>query len=200
MVHLNGNLLAAIDFETTGRRAGYHEIVQMAIVPLNSDLRPLEAVQPFYIPAIKPLHTERAERGAMRVNGLNLDQLVLEGIHPDRVQDLLVEWFEKLDLPFKKVLVPLVANWAFESAFLKEWLGVEMTDSMFHSHARDVMLNAVNLNDKAATLGLKVPFSYVGMESLSRFFGVVNQAAHNALGDALAEAEVYRAMLRFDLI
>lgn len=191
--------MAAIDVETTGRRAGYHEIIQIGIIPLNSDLRPLPEVSPFYT-TIKPLHAHRAERRAMAVNRLNLDRLILEAPHPDRVRDLLVEWWEKLDLPLRKVLVPLVANWKFESSFLQSWLGVEMTDSLFHSHARDVMLHAIGLNDRAATMGLKVPFNYVSMDSLCRHFGVVNHAPHDAMGDALAEAEVYRAMLRFDLI
>ena len=46
--HLNGNLLASVDVETTGRRAGWHEIVQIGIRPLNADIRPLEGVTPFY--------------------------------------------------------------------------------------------------------------------------------------------------------
>jgi DNA polymerase III epsilon subunit-like protein len=56
LVHLNGNLLASVDLETTGKRAGYHEPIQIAVVPLNSDLRPLDGVRPFYS-TIKPLKT-----------------------------------------------------------------------------------------------------------------------------------------------
>jgi DNA polymerase III epsilon subunit-like protein len=47
------NLLASIDLETTGLQAGYHEPIQIAIVPLNSDIRPLEGVRSFYT-TIKP--------------------------------------------------------------------------------------------------------------------------------------------------
>ena len=32
---LHGNRLAAVDLETTGTTPGYHEIVQIAVVPWN---------------------------------------------------------------------------------------------------------------------------------------------------------------------
>lgn len=194
LVHLNGNLLAAVDVETTGRRAGYHEVIQIAIVPLNSDLRPLETVRPFYS-TMKPLYPERQEKVSGYIHGLDINELMLHAPEPGRVQDLLIEWWERLDLPFQKTLVPLACNWAFESSFLKAWLGVELSDRLFHGHARDIMLYALSLNDKSAFAGEPVPFNRVGLKSLCRKLGVENRQAHDALSDALAEAEVYRTML-----
>src|ERR1700675_1405592 len=109
LVNLNGNLMAAVDYETTGRRPGYHEIIQIAIVPLNSDLRPLADVRPFYT-TMKPLHPERQEGSAGYVHGLDINELVLHAPEPERVQDLLMEWLAKLELPFGKMLVPLAHN------------------------------------------------------------------------------------------
>ena len=114
----------------------------------------------------------------------------------DRVKDLFVEWFERLDLPFKKNLVPLAHNWACESSWLKEWLGVTLFDETWFSHARDGMLLAIAINDKAAMRGEAIPFNRVGLGSLCHKFNIVNAAAHDALADALAEAEVYRALIR----
>ena len=39
LVHLNGNLMAAVDLETTGTQPGYHEIIQIAVVPLDSEFQ-----------------------------------------------------------------------------------------------------------------------------------------------------------------
>jgi DNA polymerase III epsilon subunit-like protein len=199
LVHLNGNLLVSIDLETTGLRAGYHEPIQIAVVPLNSDIRPLEGVRPFYT-TIKPEFPERQEKRVGYVHGIALEDLVLHAPSAGRVQDLLVEWWEKLDLPFGKTLVPLAHNWAFESGFLKAWLGIDLAGTLFHSHARDAMLYALSLNDKAAFMGLPAPFPRVGLGSLCKKFGVVNANPHDALSDAIAEAECYREMLLMDLL
>ena len=48
LVTCNGNLLASIDLETTGTQPGYHEIIQIAVVPLNSDIRPNNDLPVFY--------------------------------------------------------------------------------------------------------------------------------------------------------
>jgi DNA polymerase III epsilon subunit-like protein len=194
-MNLNGNLLAAVDFETTGRRPGYHEIIQIAIVPLDSEIRPLP-MRPFYM-NIKPKYPTRIERGAYHVHGLHIADLLLNAPEQERVQDLLIEWVDRLELPFGKVLVPLVQNWAFESSFLKAWLGVDLTDKLFHSHARDPMLFAVALNDRAAFMGEEAPFNKVGLGSLCNKLNVVNQNAHDALADCIAAAEVYRNLLLF---
>lgn len=199
LVNLNGNLLASVDLETTGRRAGYHEIVQIAIVPLNSDIRPLEGVRPFYT-TMKPQFITRAERCASFVHRLDLEQLKLHAPEPGRVADWLEEWWERLDLPVGKTLAPLAHNWAFESSFLKVWLGVDLADKIFHGgEARDAMLYARSLNDRAAFAGEPGLFDRVGLGSLARKFNVHNPQPHDALCDALAEAEIYRCMLVHNL-
>lgn len=199
LVHLNGNLLCSVDLETTGRRAGYHEPIQIAVVPLDSNLRPLEGVSPFY-QTIRPIHPERAEKQACYVHGIPLSELMVDAPSPEKVEDMLIEWYERLDLPFGKTIVPLAHNWAFECKFLQAWLGVDLADKMFHGHARDAMLYAATLNDRAAFMGLSPPFNSLGLESLCRKFNIVNQQSHDALCDALAEAEVYRALLHYEIV
>jgi DNA polymerase III epsilon subunit-like protein len=179
--------------ETTGTQPGYHEIIQIAIVPLNRDIRPLQELPVFY-QNIKPKFPKRASKAATAKHGITIEDLVLEAPESEKVEDMLVEWFERLELPFGKVLVPLAHNWAFECSFLKAWLGVDMVDKVFHSHARDGMLTAIHLNDRAAFAGEPEPFNRVGLGSVCRKFGIVNTHAHDALADAYAGAEAYRAM------
>lgn len=198
MNHLYGNVLAAVDLETTGRRAGYHEIIQIAVVPLDGDIKPLEGIRPFYT-SVRPLFPERADRRSTKVHGLNIPELVIHAPHPDRVQEMLIEWWNKLDLPVGKCLVPLAHNWAFESSFFKAWLGVDLTSELFHSNARDAMLYALSINDRATFEGQNPPFKRVNLGYLCKFFKVVNARAHDALADSLAEAEVYRGMMTTSL-
>ena len=198
LTHLYGNVMAAVDYETTGRRPGYHEIIQIAIVPLDNDLRPSKEIRPFYT-NLKPLYPERAEKRAGNVHGLDIDDLLLHAPEPDRVKDLLLEWFERLDIPAGKVLVPLAANSPFESSFTKPFLGVDQMDSIFHSHWRDTMITGIYLNDKAAFAGEPIPFPRVGLKAMAKKFGIINPRPHDAFADAVTEAEVYRALVHMDL-
>lgn len=195
MNHLAGHLLAAIDLETTGTQPGYHEIIQIAIVPLNEDIKPLSGVRPFYT-QVKPQHPEHESEAAKQKHKIPMTELLLQAPESERVKDWLYDWFEGLRLPFKRCLVPLAHNWAFESSFLKAWLGVEMVDQMFHSHARDSMLYAIAINDRAVCAGERPPFLRVSLGSMCNKLNIVNSNPHDALADCLAGAEVYRNLLR----
>jgi DNA polymerase III epsilon subunit-like protein len=187
--------MAAVDLETTGTQPGYHEIIQIAIVPLDADFKPLDDVRPFYT-LVKPEHPERESVGAKHKHKIPMEELMLQAPEQDRVKDWLVDWFEGLKLPFKRCLVPLAHNWAFESSFLKAWLGVEMTDQLFHSHARDSMLTAIAINDRAACQGEPIPFARVALSTLCTKLNIVNTNPHDALADCLAGAQVYYTLLR----
>lgn len=199
LVHLNGKLMAAIDFETTGLVAGWNEIIQIAVLPLDANLQPNPDLRPFYH-NISPKFPERqGEGGAGNVHGLNLNDLMLNAPSSEKVADLLVDWWERLDLPATKCLVPLAHNWAFESSFGKAWLGDDLFNQIFHSHARDGMLLAGSMNDRAAFAGEPVPFPRVGLLALCKQLGVVNENPHDALSDSIAEAKVYRGLLHYEL-
>ncbi len=99
----------SVDLETTGRRPGHHEIIQIACVPLGPDFKPAQGLMPFYT-EIKPNYPERAEKQAQFRHNIPMEQLLLHAPDQDKVKDLFVEWFERLDLPFKKSLVPTGAQ------------------------------------------------------------------------------------------
>lgn len=192
--NLNGNILCAVDVETTGRVVGWHEIIQIAIVPLTPEIVPRKDVRHFYT-TIKPQYKERADVQSMEINGLDLDEL--EAYAPDSfaVQDMLEDWFKDLKLPFERAITPLAQNWPYEKSFLTEWLGLEALEHFFTFHARDTMATAIFLNDLAAFQGHTPPFSSVALRNLCEYFAVVNEVPHDALSDCLAEAEIYRRVL-----
>ena len=196
LLHLNGNLLVSVDLETTGRQPGYHEIIQIACVPLGPDLKPAPGLMPFYT-EIKPDFPERVEKQAMFKHHISLEQLLTPCPEPGQgAQTCSWNGSSGWTCPFKKSLVPMAHNWAFEASFLKAWMGIPLFEEMWFSLARDGMLLAIAINDKAAFRGEAIPFSKVGLGSLCNKFNIVNANAHDALADALAEAEVYRALLQ----
>lgn len=193
LINLNHNVLASVDVETTGLMAGYHEIIQIAIVPLDSDVKPSEVMRPFYI-NIRPEHPGR-QKGAVHVHAISKD-VVNNAVSQEKASDLLDEWFNGLDLPFGKKLAPLAHNWGFERGFLTHWLGLATFDSMFHPYARDTMCMGTMINDAAAWHGRDCPFRRLSLTSMCEVFGFDILNAHDALADALACARLYREMLR----
>lgn len=192
--NLNGNPLAVVDVETTGRVGGYHEIIQIAIVPLTLDLEVAD-VPPFY-QNIKPNFPERAEQRSGNVHGLNLDDLLVNAPTQERVLDYLLEWFSSLPLGFQRRLTPVAHNWGFERSFLTPWLGPDLLNSLFHPHPRDTMIFALMLNDRASMLGKEIPFPRVGLKSMCERFGIPLDNAHDALADCVATAKLYATFMR----
>jgi DNA polymerase III epsilon subunit-like protein len=192
--NLNGNPLAVVDVETTGRVGGIHEIIQIAIVPLTIDLE-IADVKPFYH-NIRPNYPEKADERAGMVHGLNIDDLMVNAPTQDRVLDYLLEWFSELPLGHGRRLTPVAHNWAFERSFLTHWMGPDLMNSIFHPHPRDTMIHALFLNDRASMMGKTPPFPRVGLTDMCRNVGIKLDHAHDALADCVATAELYAALMR----
>lgn len=194
LINMDGHMLAAVDIETTGRVSGYHEIIQIAVVPLTSSIEPVPDINPFYMD-IAPEHPERVENSANTVHGLDIAELVNNCPDAWKVADLFDEWIQAFNLPFDKRLIPLAHNWGFERGFLLHWLGIESLNQFFHFHPRDTMLFAISINDAATYHGLKTPFPYVGLSAMCKRYGIDRGKAHDAVCDALATAKLYKTML-----
>ena len=203
MQHWNGNQLCAIDTETTGLDSHHHEIVQICILPLDSNIEPRKDILPFYIKLI-PWYPERADEGAMKKHKITLVDLMTNGFDKDKSIDLLVEWLEKLDLPytpsgFRKQIVPLGQNYSFDLRFIQAWIGINMYNEYFNYHYKDTMITAGYLNDRAAMHGEKVPYSKVNLQWLCSTHKIKTVRAHDALQDCVATAKVYKEMIKVGL-
>lgn len=194
MQHLNGNLLCAVDVETTGLISKKHDIIQLAILPLDSQIKPSSTAPPFYI-NMQPKHPENIDHAALKINKTELAHLIINGFDPWKAADMLDEWFERLKLPVNKRIVPLGHNWIFDCDFIKEWMGDLSFQHVFDFHYRDSMTAALYLNDRADHHNEKYPFPKVSLQYCCSQLEVKNINAHDALADCVATAEVYRRML-----
>ena len=204
MIHWNGNQLCVIDTETTGLDPDWHDLIQICILPLDSDLKPRHDVLPFYIEMI-PEHPERADPKAMQINRLDFAIIGQRGHHPDKARDMLDDWIKKLKLPEtkygnRKKILPLGQNYPFDMGFMKVWLGHETYAEYFHYHFRDTMIVAQYLNDRAGMHAEKVPFSKTSLTWLANKMNVPHEKAHDALADCQTTAEVYRRLLQQGLL
>lgn len=204
MEHWNGNQMVVIDTETTGLEAGWHEMIQVCMLPLDSNLNPRKDVNPFYI-LVKPDHPERADKKAMEVNQLTFAEIGQKGHDRIAAIDLFQKWVEKLGLPYtkygnRKQIIPLGQNYAFDKGFIEHWLGVDMYVTNFYRQYRDTMIAANFLNDRAAFHAEAVPFPKQNLSYLATKFGLDTTGAHDALADCLMTAKVYQKMIAQGLL
>ena len=193
MLHLNGNMLCAVDVETTGLDPNYHEIWQVGILALDSNIKPAKAFLPFYV-NLKINYPERIDPKAIR-NRLAFAELQQRALDPFTAADLLDSWFEKLHLPIYKKICPLAQNWPFDRSFLIEWLGIKSYEHLFSPWYRDTMTTAILDSDLCNFKGEKILFTEYGLPFLCNKLKIKNERAHDALQDSVATAECYRRML-----
>ena len=198
MRHLNGNILCAIDVETTGLQPYFHDLIQICVLPLNSELRPLEGTIPFYTEVV-PKRPYNFDPKASSVNKLDACRIQTQGLDADRAADLFDEWFNKLGLPFNKQISPLAHNWPFDLQFITDWLGWHNVQRYFSGHYRDLMMAGLYENDKADFNSHPYPYPKHRLSYYCSQLKVTNPNAHDALGDCVATAECYRRVVKAGL-
>lgn len=204
MIHWNGNQLAAIDIETTGLIPGWHEIIQLCILPLDSNICPRKDVIPFQI-LMKPESPERADKAAMKVNRLDLYKVTQTGFDPECAKDLFEKWFAKLKLPTNqyaksKRIIILGKNLNFDLAFIKLWLGADYFDDYFDGSVIDIASIVRYINDRDAFHNNQISFPKLTLGSIATRLNLRVERPHDALQDCLTTASVYQRLCRQGLL
>jgi DNA polymerase III epsilon subunit-like protein len=189
------NIMAAVDVETTGTEPGYHEILQIAVLPLDNNIKVSDEHRFFYM-NVAPKHPERQGKAARGKHKLDAHKMAAECITQERAADMLNEWFNNMQLPFGKRLIPLAHNWGFERGMMTHWLGIDRLDEIFHPFPRDTMLFANMINDVYSWQGMEIPFHTVTLKAMCKRFEIPLENAHDALADCVATAALYREMIR----
>lgn len=206
MQHLNNRLLCAVDVETTGLRAGYHEVIQVAILPLDGNIKPRKDITPFNV-YIKPTNLNVISKEAMGVNRIKVDWLMAKGMDIWQSLATFEDWYKYVIENNGYVgIAPLAHNWLFDKAFLKEWFGYDLNnqeycimDDYFHHSFRDTKALAIGLNDIAYNLAVDVPFPKQGLQYICTTLGIKRTNKHDALGDAYDTARAYRKMTHIQI-
>lgn len=194
MRHLNGHLLCAVDVETTGLKPGFHDLWQLAILPLDNFCRPRKDITPFYM-NMRVKRPENIDRKAIKICNVDFYKQQEYATDPWTAADMLDTWFESLNLPIWKRISPLAHNWPFDRSFILDWLGEESFNQFFWGHYRDTLPATLFLNDVASFKAEPIVHPKLALGQIASRMGIVNAKAHDALQDCIVTAEVYRRLI-----
>jgi len=196
MIKTWGNILCAIDTETTGLECDKQEIIEISILPLAPDLEPYKGVMPFNTYLVPEL-LENIDPTAMKVNKVTVAQAINRGIDQSIAADLFDTWFQKLPIDHSrnKRIIPLGHNYQFDMGFIKKWLGLTTYNDCFHYHYRDSMNAANFLNDRADFRVEERPFDKVSLQKIVTKMELPKRMAHTALDDAINTTLIYKRMV-----
>lgn len=196
-VHMNGNLFCTVDTETTGLKAGFHDMLQLCILPLGPDIKPSKKI-PFFELRIQPWRPENLDLEANTVNRGLYAECINTGIERWAAVDLLERWFKKLNLPFMKKIIPLGCNYVFDRGFLVDFMGgYDNYSAIFRDDFRDVQACSRMINDLCDFHSEPMPFPKHNLSYLCNKLGVEHINKHDAIGDCVATTEVYRRLMRY---
>lgn len=203
MTHLNRNLLCAIDIKTTGPNPLFDEIYEICIMPIGADGMPFLEINPFYT-QICPLKADEFTSNKRRMGPgarKRLTQAINSGIDYGRAIDHLDEWYDNLNMPFRKRIFPMAYNWPLTNAFLYQWLSFVHMSSIFSYEFRDILSDANFLNDYADFHNRRYVFAKVDYSYITSVMHLEHERGNwDTLENCRNIAEVHRLMLRDSII
>ena len=169
--------LVFIDTETTGLSLVNNEIIEVAAIVCDGST--LEIEKTFHA-KIKPLHIERAEKEALKINGYDP-----------------IKWREAKDL--KEVLTELgniapngvLVGWniSFDWAFLEKAFEENKVIHKFDYHKIDAMSVAY------AELFKRGKFTSINLRKVATMFNIKLPSIHDAANDTRATYEIFKKIM-----
>ncbi len=196
MQHLNQNLMVSIGINTTNPDPEYGDLCEICVLPISHMLKPHPELILFNM-KMKPLNPDEYNRAYSRVGLREYAELVETAIEKDMVAEHFRQWFEAMDMPKHKKLIPLAYDAAYTIPVLRRWLGQDVFEEIFRDDYRDVRCAAHYLNDRADVVGEAPPFTQQNLTKLARDMGVQQlETGGSPCSDALATLEVYKRLLQ----
>jgi DNA polymerase III alpha subunit (gram-positive type) len=168
-----------LDTETTGLRAYHHECVSFCGIKLDKNLREIDRLTI----KILPLHPERADNEALRINGYSAHRWK-DALAPDEAAPRIAE--------FMRDCIPVAHNWAFDRGHIL---------ALFKSAGRqDLRIMRRGIDTIALSIAAFAPYglkSY-SLESIGGLFGWPKQK-HRAEADAVMCVALFKTLYPYNI-
>lgn len=150
MIHLNEDLLCAVDVLVTGRYAGHDSMIGLAIIPLNHivEFYNLKEEDRYIRPLDLEIQPNRPENINLEKHRYKAEILhAMTAIDYDQAGDIFLKWFDDLRLKFRKKLQIISYDWPHKEYFLREWLGNRNYEHCFSPLYRDLFVVTNYISD-----------------------------------------------------
>jgi DNA polymerase III epsilon subunit-like protein len=184
------SVAVSIDTETTGLDVHNSRIIEIACVPLRPSFEVDETIEPF-IRLVNPgkefLYAEGVEV-AFKVNKLNREQIMAEGISYEECKHQFIGWLSS----FADNCDPMGQNWMFDAGMIRTMFGHADYEKYFSRKVRDPKILAQYIND--ARPGT---FENTSLDRIAKALGIKFEGdSHRAYNDAVVTAKVYAGLQR----
>ncbi len=168
----------SIDVETAGPNPSTYSLLSIGACTIFA---PQET---FYV-ELQPVNENKMPE-AMKIGGLDWNQLKVNGLHPEAAMTLFARWIGKV-IPESSQPIFVAFNAPFDWMFVNDYFYRYLGHNPFGHKALDI---------KAFYMGFhEVTWEETGMQSVSSRYLDNKNLTHYALQDALDQAEIFRKML-----
>lgn len=196
MQHLNSNVLCGLKLELTGPDPEMHELIEVAVIPLDHMLE-LHSEFPLFNMRVRPQTTRPMDDfHKCRLTKAEIAEACLRAYDRYKVADILLDWFKSMNLPAGKKLIPLTYDFPREKNILMNWLDFELYNEIFSNDHRDLLAAAHFINDRACVRGESVTFAKQNLTYLAKVCNVPQIERGTATSDAYLMAQTYKRMLQ----
>ncbi len=167
-------ILISVDVETSGPIPGEFSLLSIGACLVDRPDKTFSC-------SLKPI-SEKADPKAMEVSGLSLNTLAKEGLEPRQAMTAFKAWIEQVSAGGKPVMVAFNApfDWSFVNYYFHRFLG----ENVFGFTALDI---------KAFYMGAaKTSWNETRSSVMRLALGAKSKGNHDALCDAIAQAELFR--------
>lgn len=171
----NSALMISVDVEASGPYPGRYSLLSIGACVVHAP------EQTFYC-ELKPA-TSESDPAAMSVTGFSLDELTRRGLEPAKAMRRFETWLETVKREDDALLFVgfnAAFDWAFVNHYFLQWIG----RNPFGFAALDI---------KSYYMGATgVPWADTKSSVMTAALGASLKGDHNALNDALYQAELFR--------
>ena len=168
----------SVDVETAGPNPGLYSLLSIGACLVS------DPAQRFYV-ELQPVNDAVALE-ALQISGLDMDGLKSRGLHPVAAMKRFADWVARVT-PADSQPVFVAFNAPFDWMFIADYFHRFLGQNPFGHKALDM---------KAFFMGMRgIQWEQTGFDDISRHYQIKESLKHNALEDALAQANLFRRIL-----